>query len=33
METANRSIFCFYAIPDGKPLALFLQLLEGSNYA
>jgi len=26
-ETANRSILCFDAIPDGKPLSLFLELL------
>ncbi|WP_292589092.1 hypothetical protein [Mesorhizobium sp.] len=26
-ETANRSISLFHAIPDGKPLTLFLELL------
>ncbi len=26
-ETANRSSPLFYAIPDGKPLTLFLELL------
>jgi hypothetical protein len=26
-ETANHSFLCFHAIPDGKPLTLFLELL------